>query len=88
MSRAVGKSPSKFTNVEFVLLTILKLTKTWKEDFIHHKGLPDFNGSTDVCDTITVFLLGDGQGEVSIQEISLVLVINVFPPKTELLNTM
>ena len=70
------------------MLTILKLTKTWKEDFIHHKGLPDFNGSTDVCDTITFFLriLGDGQGEVSIQEISFVLVINVFPPEAQFLD--
>ena len=56
---------------------------------IHHKGLPDFNGSTDVCDPISSFLLilGDGQGEVSLQEISFVLVINVFPPKTQFLNT-
>ena len=55
---------------------------------IHHKGLPDFNGSTDVCDPISSFLLilGDGQGEVSLQEISFVLVINVFPPKTQFLN--
>ena len=74
--------------MELVLLTILKSTKSRKEDFIHHKGLPDFNGSTDVCDPIGSFLLilGDGEGEVSIQEISLVLVINVFPPEAQFLD--
>ena len=50
--------------------------------------LPDFDGSTDVCDPIGSFLLilGDGQGDVSIQEIGFVLVINVLPPKAQFLN--
>ena len=50
--------------------------------------LPDFDGSTDVCDPIGSFLLilGDGQGDVSIQEIGFVIVINVLPPKTQFLN--
>ena len=53
-----------------------------------YKVLPDFDGSTDVSHPITSFLLilGDGQGDVSIQEISFVLMINVLPPKTQLLN--
>jgi len=40
-----------------------------------------------VCDPIGSFLLilGDGEGEVSIQEISLVLVVNVFPPEAQFL---
>ena len=41
-----------------------------------------------MCDPIGSFLLilGDGEGEVSLQEISLVLMINVFPPKAQCLS--
>ena len=50
--------------------------------------LPDFDGSTDVCNPIGSFLLilGDGQGDVSIQEIGFVIVINVLPPQAQFLN--
>lgn len=40
-----------------------------------------------MCDSISSFLLilGDGHGDVSLQEIGFVIVINVFPPKAQFL---
>ena len=41
-----------------------------------------------MCDSISSFLLilGDGHGDVSLQEIGFVIVINVFPPKAQFLD--
>ena len=41
-----------------------------------------------MCDSISSFLLilGDGEGEVSLQEFGFVIVTNVFPPKTQFLD--
>ena len=59
-----------------------------KGELLTSDELPDFDGSTDVCDPIGSFLLvlGDGQGDVSIQEIGLVIMINVLPPKAQFLD--
>ena len=48
---------------------------------------PDFNGATDVSDPVGAILMVpcDGEGDVPVQEVGLVLVVLIFPWQTKFL---